>query len=369
MYRPKKLTKAQFDELKDTLRSSHAYTVAAELRNLDGKTVRDLTNMISDGQVDMKGHGRSATLTLNDPQRTLHDVEGKRAAHYLAAASYVVSGLSWGSESVPVGVGRLDTCSRSGPTVTMTWRGKGVMFDHALGHPLTIKAGVAKTEAMRRIMAAVGESRSLMDIADRPATLAHDLVLSATDKGWGQASRLADEMNMLLFYDGDGRLQGRGWPDTPAVTMRTGFHDRPAWLTSEPVKSTDARRIVNREIFHYKDKKTDPVVVELPRSDELSAYSLARNGVPQWYVDVHHAFSVNSKTHAESLAKQRLRRFQQAVVHVQAECFPFPFLEPGDLVRFESRDYTGVTTLGSWSLPLSPGQAMTLGWTDVRTNW
>jgi hypothetical protein len=362
VYRPSHLTKHQRDALYRALCDSHRFSITASMHTLDGHPYKKL-QPITDGTINGDAGGRNLDCTIVDPRRRMHDVEGIQSARFIIRINYAVPVEEL--DEVVEFTGPLDSCTREDALVRITARGKGSLLQTPFADPFVIPKGVRKVDAIRRIAVHRGELAQHVDLPERPATLHDAFTVDVDQQPWHRMQDLAESLDLNLFYRQDGTLLGRPPQESPAFTFHTG---RTGFLTSMPavaVNDKDFHNVVELS-WGKQDAQHGVYTAHAPPAHPLSPQTLSWNGVPGKRVLRHRAKEVKTRQTAIRLAHNMLDRELTHTVTVAAECFPFPFLEPGDLYRFRSTDYSDVTTVPTWTLPLTPGQAMTLGGTDVR---
>lgn len=373
MFYPSDWTHRQFLTVVELLRTGATIGTSAKLVDLEDKHVMDLPT-IAAGSVEQFDPGRVSTVTFNDPGRTLANYEGSNATHYMIKLFYSVQtdDPDLGKATWPIACSVNDQPVRDGDQVTFTGRSKVVLAQYNPREPFVVPAGTLRTEAIRRIMAAAGESRALMEWGDGHAVLHEDWVVAPKLPDGDpdtqphtfmvRARDLATLGFDVLFYRPPGSLILKPPPSAPSVVFTEG--NGKGWPLTSQVKTTGSfEDLHNVCTVRYGPNLDKHVSAEPHARHPLSPKNpkFSRRNSERTLERVLDRSDILHQAVAQSLADRTLRRDLREALSHSAECFPFPFLESGDIGRFQTADYTGNSTL-TWRLDLTPGAPMTIGW-------
>jgi hypothetical protein len=355
-----------------TLVQPHRERTLLRVESLAGVPGATLTGYFDDGQVDMDVTAavtRTATITLHDPRRSLpfdSDHPSDTALfmdRMIRVSSSVLVGDTWRTR--PVFTGPVTKLDRDGDLVTAECQGKEVLALGASWAPMTLRKGMKKTDAIRRIMAErAGET--FFDIPDLSARLPKHVVLSRESVPWLVARRIARSMALQLFYDGAGVCTLRRVPGVVGFAF-TGTHH----VTTPPQISWSTEGVVNAVYVLGGVPKGSKTHVHAsavaPRSHPLSPWRLGRNGVPRYLTPNGQIVQDDMlKTVAECKARAERIVHDGLLMGVDAsfDSVPIGFLDPQDLCRVSTDDGDVTFRLRSFSLPLSAasGQGMSVGY-------
>jgi len=380
------LTHAERGKYEAALFASHALRVQIEIQSLEGKPLADRSKMLLDGQVDVDAGAdvtRSASLSFYDPDHSLNfdsnsPSDGVLYADRMIQITYGINVPALGQwVDVPIFTGPVTKLDRSEDVVNVECQGKEALAGAgdtgvAAWHKLTLKKGHSKAKAIKEILAELaGETR--FDIPEVAANLPHDLSIGGDDSPWRHASRLAKSMERQLFYDGRGVLRLRRPPDNPLFTFRQNHA-----ITAPPqlaFATEQMRNTVRVKGGPPKGAKTDddpdtntpkkvPGVtasVTAPRQHPLSPWKLARNGVPRFLLEVVDNDHIRSNKEAKRVANRVLNDRLEEALDVTLESLVVPHLDPGDLVRVSTDDLAATFRLRRYTIPLSAGGTMSVG--------
>jgi hypothetical protein len=380
------LNHAQWVSAMAALRSLHVFTTAAHLLTLDGDQGPDLPPIASvnaggeASQVQAKGGGLQATVTFVDPGKTMAHIEGPRIRHYLLRIYYkwfVADIADW--VTVPVFVGVCYSSNRDGNLVTVKAAGKMSLANHNPLEPYMVPKGTKVTDAIQRVMSKAGDAPAHMDFHDYPLELKHDfwigkegnsIVVGDATWSWG-AHELADKLDDALLYERqDGALVLRKQPTDPEWfafedDLSGGGNGYVVTLKAGP----DFSGFVNRMVARWGDNLArKPVVRTVPKSNPLGGENpgMMRNGEPCFITGYREYPEARQRDAVVKALDRILAVSLREVTQVEVTCFVMPCLEWGDLYPFKTRDYSGTTTINSWTLPLDGGTQMTLGFNDFQ---
>lgn len=376
------LSAADMRAYRAALSQSYTMRTTVEVQSLEGDTLRPITARVTEGFVTVDADAqitRSLTLSLNDPRRTLNfdaysPADGALYADRMVRVLYGARLDSLGWVDVPVFTGPVDSFQRQGNRVDLTAMGKEMLALGFCFRPLTLKKGMKKTDAIRTILRErAGESK--LAIPDLRARLRADLSLGAEDQPWVVATRVAGSLNRQLYYDANGWARLRPHPRQPVFTFRTG---KGGVLQGDPSIAFDVSQVKNAVVVRGGKprgikKKTDtdpstPKPKDLPifrgravadRNHPLSPWNVGRrldDGtiIPRYLVETITDSTIRSQREADAVAERRLRELLNTQVQATADSMPIPFLDPLDMARIVTDDFSCRIPLRQFTLPLTP---------------
>lgn len=360
-------------EFERTLATSHDIRVDLTLMDLNHDVIGSVRMIDGQGQVqgDRLGFGerhgpqRRLTLTTLDPYNRLGVSNGGADDTQLYFDRTIQ--VSYGVLCPTVGWVDLDVFTG------LPWKLQntdGVLYVEAddlsrLGweaawKPLTIKKGVKKTSAIRRILARSGFNNVRLPESDKK--LNHPVSLGRNQKPWIVASRIAESMDWQLYVDGSGVPTGRLLPGNAMWTFDAEIVE-PLAVSTDKSRFANVVEVIGRD--PKGEKRRPRFVAHAPGWHPLSAANLAHNGEPYRVVERiknDHLRTVREcERKAVRVLADRLRAKDEATVGI----LPWPHVTPGDLARFTSP--TGEPTrdrFDAFTLPLGVGDAE-----PMRVNW
>lgn len=369
------------------LASSHGMRVRVSLLNLAETEIADLTDYLYDGQVNVDTTGetdRSLTLSLFDPRARLSFDPDSPADSALfmnrmirvTYGVYVDTTVGW--VDVPVFTGPITKLDRpADELVGVECQGKETIARRAAWHTLTLKKGHRKVSAIRTVLHdRAGESS--FDLPDLDSRLGRTISVGRTASPWRVATKIAESMGKVLYYDGDGVCRLRE-PSPAVFTFKPG--DGGTILTPVQV-SYDLEGFANivrvnggeprgKKPHTPRPHDGDARVAHVPgvqwtemldAGHPLSAARLGRVGSAGGFIlKVVDNDKIRSTRLARIVANRELDRAVLAATNVSFEAVPLPMLEPGDLIAAKTDDGTVRARLDQFSLPLKVGSNMTVG--------
>jgi hypothetical protein len=367
MYFPPKWPHRLRQLVEDRLKAFHHVTYYATLLTLEDVHVLRLPGLLAGSKVD---NGNFVTVVVLDPGQSLAHYEGGNARQYLIRAFCEIDteDAEFGVVAWEVATAAVDTCTRSGDgaSVTFAGRNKQALAQFKPLDPVTAKAGMKVTDAIRFFMREAGEADSLMDIPDRPRTLKHDVTVAPVGSDEGKddptphtfmvvARLLADELGDVLFYRPNGRLLQRQISDIPVHIFAPETIIPPGATSTGEFDIGFYNVIVGKWGKNLGEK---PVVVPPPPGHKLAPRRIGRRGKDYTQALILEFPHERNRDAVEVKCRQRLRVELSRAETWTASVFPFPFLEPHDVVGIKGHGSAEV----SWTLPLVTGETMTLGW-------
>jgi hypothetical protein len=260
--------------------------------------------------------------------------------------------------------GPVSKVDRSGDIVNVECQGKESLATNSAWLPMVIGKKTLKTDAIRRIMTAAGETR--FSFPEVPARLPHAVPIVRESVPWQVAKRIAHGMNRQLYYDGAGVLRLRSWAGNAVYTFRTGDGGS---ITTAPQISYSLENVYNTVwVVGGKPKGAKKPIFYVARPDPshpMSPQRLGRNGHPRRLLLKIEDPTISSMAEARRLGERRLKDALRAHVEVTFDSVPVPHLDPGDLIRVSTAEFSHVYRLATYSLPLGTGGAMSVGYHKV----
>jgi hypothetical protein len=356
-----------------------AYTlvIEADVLDMNGHEQYTLTPYVIDGQVDVditREPTRILSLTVLDPNQNLgfdsnSAADGAIFLDRIIRVSYRVYVPALGAHvTCPVFTGPIRAFERSGVEVYLTAYGMEELAQGQLWEPLTLVKGTRKTDAIRTIMGRAGETQYSMP--DLTARLPANLSLARTAIPWTVAQSVASGMNMQLYYNGSGGLVLRDYPGKPLFGINSSDTEdgRYSDVTGDIQATIDLTQGSWYNVFEVtgatpKGSKTQiRAVVEAPPTSQLNPSALGHNGVPLRRVSSVSNGSLRTVAEATAYGQRLVDDQVRQIVKVTGDIKPFPFLEEGDLLQINMRDGATQFRLAQFTLPLTAGNAMSIGY-------
>lgn len=335
------LTRAQLAAYHDTLRSSHTRSVEVEVLNLDGQEVARLAPRLLDGQVTVDLDAevtRTLTLSLLDPNHKLDfdsdsPDDGALYADRMLRVTYTVRVPGVGLVDCVVFTGPIIKLDRNADVVSVEAHGKERMALGELWRPLNIKKGTKKTEAVRTILERTGERRfAFPDLKTRIPTRRS---LDRFTPGWTHARKIAESMNLQLYYPGNGVCVLRDWPSKVMYTFSTGNGGDVLSDIAISNNMDDFKNVVLAVGAKPKGSK-HRVRYAAVASGILAPGRMGRNGQPRYMVEQIEDDNLRSVAECKRRAERVLEDRLAQMVEVTFDALPIPHLDPGDKVRVKT---------------------------------
>lgn len=344
--------------------------------DLVGNPKSDISNRLLGGQVDIDvtaSVSRTLQMTLFDPNSEVafDSADPSDAAMYMSNMVQVLYGVKmpgWNEYMfIPVFFGPIVTLSRDDDTIEVSAYGKEHLAMGTLWHNFNAKKGANKVDVIKRLMREhAGETKFLLP--DMPnARLSDDFSMVALKQTpWQGANHIAKSMNRVLYYDGAGRLRMRALGGNSNFTVEGGDGGT---LVSVPSLSFSALEAKNAVVVKGKKSKDKAIVgrAVAQRNHPLSPWKLGRKVgediVPRYLTEVVENDKVTTNKDAERIAEDRLAHLLEQQVEVSFDITPIPYLEEYDRVNLIYSTYnTGAFTLKQFSIPLTIGDVMSVGY-------
>lgn len=384
------LTGTELRAFHRALRGHHSLQVSVLVLNLDHEQLGDLSQEFLDGQVNFDTAGevsRSLTLSFLDVGRTM-DFDSDSPANGALYGNRMIRIVyrvrvdelaRW--VSIPLFTGPVVKLDRAGDVVTVECQGKEVLAQGAAWRPMTVRKGVPKVDAIRRIMRERG-GESRFDLPDLKARLPKAVSMGRQASPWGAASRIAESMDRRLEYDGRGRLCLRPKRPNPVFTFSDGEAGE---ILTEPQLAFDTANVANvvwvkggkprakrrdnetRAEFETRQDKERGIRrhAVAGRRHPLSPFwprGLGRPDAPRFLLHMIENDHIRSEREAQKRANTALRNLLEQAVDVTFDALPVPHLEPGDRVMVRTRDFAMGFRLTQASIPLKHDGVMSVNY-------
>lgn len=365
--------------------------VQVDVLDMEGNVLSSIDQRLVDGQVtvatDADGPTRSLSVTLYDPERRLRldsdaPTAGSLFADRMLRVTYgvLVPGIGW--VDVPVFTGVIMVVSRDDVVLNVECHGKEALALQPVWKTYHVEKGVRKTDAIRRIMReCAGESR--FDLPDKPTRLGSAASLTSVapekrrkfnaDTPWGLCRKIAQSMDMHLFYDGQGVLRLRKLPGSPLFTFGEDIITSAPQLRFDMTEMRNAVRVTGKTLHEGKEQKGPQQPTHevngsavAPSEHPLSPRRLGRkiadgSIVPRYIPEFVTNDAVRSDQEADRLAKRILDDRLAQQVDISFDSLPVPHLEEMDLIRVAYEDMRLNVRLKQFSLPLTHAGTMSVG--------
>jgi hypothetical protein len=262
----------------------------------------------------------------------------------------------------PVFWGPITGVERNGVAVSVDASGKEMLARAPFvpWRTITVQRGVLVTDAIRRIMDRLGETRYALGALS--AKLPKAISVGPRDDAWAVVQRLAKSIDRHLFYDGAGRLTLARDATAPLYEFVLGRD-----VIGEPDVKFDAygdtRNVV--EVVGPKPtgkgRKQIRGVAYAEASHPLSAQSLARNGQPRYILYSEQATDIKRTADAVARAKSLLRLRLAANIDASFAALAIPTVNEFDFSALVTPEFRVEFALSRCTIPLVPDAPMTVG--------
>lgn len=362
---------------------SHNFTIIADVLETSGKPIESVRETLLDGQVNIQREGpirRTCSLQFYDPDRRLHlDADSPLNTTLfldrMVRVQHVVRVPGVGRVTATPFIGPVTKVSRDGDVVTVECHDKAA-FAVRGRPPLTVRKGQNSVAAIKRIMAATGETKfRLPEKNARRLKRPYSVGWSDEASPWIVASKIAESLNLQLAYSCDGYLTLRPVPQTPAVKfdrtqvtvpIQVDYDATQVWNavrvqgTLKPKKKPKGKKQTDKQT-KTKVEKVAATAVARARHP-LSPDRLGRNGadryLPKHVTDVEFRRQADAAELATRLLKQGL---VQATAGVSTATVPLFHLDDDDVVQVETDTTTMRLRFSEASIPLGVSGDMTIG--------
>lgn len=383
-----------------TLVKSHQIKIELELLTLNmdpAPYISDISNYLLDGQVTVSAGAdtaqRSLTLSLLDPRSDLRIDTGTPEDGIIYADRMVrVWYKIWIPEStrqdkwigVPIFTGPITKYDRTGATLSLEAQSKEVLAGPVF-KTYTITKGTNKVDAIKQIMRKAGEDDSFFrNLGDTTGVLSSDLTGAAAPKPantkdtktepeqtimWSQAEDIAQGLDRFLYYDGEGYLNMRKFPDVTSFVFQDGTDGT---VQGEPQLNFDPALLFNVVRIDGKapTSGTTPSATKYaPEGHPLSAQSLGRKVggvlVPRYLASIEQSDAYTSESACGTAAQRKLDAAIDESIEVSFNSLVIPHLEPNDqcLLSTVTPAINSTFRLRNYTIPLNSSGQMTVGYT------
>lgn len=369
---PLGLKDSEMTSLKKILRTSHRISIGVQVMDLSHNHVNDLSDKLIGGQVTIDGTAevtRSLDLQLLDPlhQLKLDDDSMEDGSLYMTRMIRIIYNVQnierTESYNIPIFCGPITRCDRQGFLVVVECQGKERLAMQSVWNGKTYKKGLKKTSVIRQILSSAGEASNRMDVPDlkeKKYQLRGNVSSNRKINFWNLAKKVASSLNRQLFYDGRGQCRLR------IIPSKTAFTFDETTMLSLPTVNYDAQDLKNAvEILGGKKKKAKKKIhyrLVAPKNHPFSPWKLGRNSTPRYLPETIEDDAIKSLKRARQVAKKTLKRLLVESIEVSFDSFAIPFLEEGDLCRFNSSIVSGTFRLQKMTIPLTAGGKSSIGY-------
>lgn len=409
------LTDNEWDLYLDTLADSHIVDVDVTLYDQDEDAIDSLSrpiNKVTAGSVTMDSTAdisRSLDLTLLDPNNKLRFEGNSPARGAVFADRYLgVNYNVWVPAMddfvvCPVFRGPVTSFTRNGVEVEIECQGKEMLLldPHFATQGYTIKRRTRLDDAIKMVAKQKGETK--FRLPDLPQRLHNDHIVDPQAQPWliiaggshvdglksihykrdpkkdkkqKEVTQNAPSLitlapgNRRLLYDGRGNLTTRRKMHKPHFVFTDGNQAEEQgvgpFVLSRPNVTYDPTEFKNHVVVHGgKGKGHGRLVVaaSLHPSNPLSPVGLARNGDLTFLTEFIEADNLKTWKDCKEKAQEELAHISHMGVQLEFDALPIPFLEEGDIVTVAVDDWEIDFPLTQFTIPLTSGDSMSLGYT------
>ena len=378
-----------------------------QLLDLNMKPVtglNELSSFLLDGQLTVSAGADVSTRTLAstflDPNAVLgldtgSPQDGVLYADRMIRATYQVYVPEWTRQdkwaSIPIFTGPITKFDRSSGVLSLECSGKETLAG-LVWVTYTIPKGTNKIEAIKQILRKGGEnyfgnlgtttsvtSSDIVGIVTPTSSTTSTSSTAATPEAtvmWSQAEDIAQGMGKFLFYDGEGYVQMRDFPETSTWTFRDGNGGsvlKEPQVTFDPTLLKNAIRVEGKAPTTGSAPKASAVAAA---SHPLSPWSLGRmvspNGtignevlVPQYLPEFIQSDSYTTTAACQTAANQALQERLDQSIELNFDSLVVPHVEMNGYYTLSTEQPSINTSfrLRNYSIPLNASGVMTVGYT------
>ena len=362
-----------------SLMEPHRIQVRAYVLDLNHRTVDTITNTLSDGQVDVEGLTRSASLTLLDPALALpfDSADPDTGSLYMDRMIRIWYGVY--SERLPKWVwvplitGPITAFSRDGAYANITLSDKSSLHSRSAWRTIAYKKGTRKSEVLRSLLRDVGGETHL-DLNHTTAKTSGPVTLTSQTNLWEFATSCARWWGaQSLAYDGMGTCRLLTLNANSVFTFWKGDADHRGTLKTNPKITYGGEEVVNivRVTGGTPKGAKKPLTYQIaaPNGHPLSPYRLGMGGKPRYLGKEIEDTNLTKMADVQALAKRELSEGLINSTQMDFETLPVPCLEPWDVVTVLTDRYTARQRMHKYSIPLKADGAMTVGRTGRVSKW
>lgn len=385
------LTRAERRLYEETVSGSHHRRVELEILTLNDKRLRSLTNPFLGGQVDTDTSRTPASILSCEVFDDDFVLDWQDGAHRRFKARVIVSVFvpdigehgTW--VDAVVFTGPLWDFERSGPVVSLTAQGTERLAMGSVRVAFTRPRKAKATTVQRDLLKAAGAIDRLLLIPPLNVTLPERVTVGVREKDKnpkdkkkppkrqvykvthedtyiGEAQRIADAIDRLVYADTHGRFVQRAHPVGPRTAL-TRRHLLAPVTEKRPTDGESPNTWIVLGANPKGPKERVKAEVGFAKRDTLSAESLAWHGRPHELIET--VENKHLKTHKQAVTfGRRLRdRAAGSRVEFEAEVLPMmPWLQPHMIVSVPTGTGRVAWRAERWTFPLGPGaDPMTLG--------
>lgn len=357
------------------LRSPHQIKIFIHLLDTNGWVLRDISDRLIDGQVDMDAAAeitRSADLTLLDLDYSLgldspNSMIGGTYINRMVRIYYGVAPL--GSDAfmnIPIFTGPIVNLNRAGATVKVQAQGKEVLSSAGIWTGWTWPAGWNRSmivlNALRDVF--VGEPWFNFDYLD--ACIGSNWSIEIGDSLWAKLRGLMEDVGYQIFYDGWGYLRARRKPSGYPSFIFTGD-----WVTNKPEVEYDQENLINfvRVEGGTPEGAATPLVytVSAPSWHPFSPWAMAIWGKPRILSVNIQDDSLLNVNDIVTVGNQALNEGLANNVDVSFNSFVVPVFEEYDCYGYNVDGVVGQTNVSKISIPLVGDAEMSMGYLSATS--
>jgi len=256
--------------------------------------------------------------------------------------------------------------------VNIEAQGKEVYGLRPAARTMTLKKGLRRTTAIRQILVELmGENPNRMSIPNLPKKLGSTVSITRKDLPWKAAQKIAQSLNMELFYDNAGvptlaRVGNRPEWEFIAGEVAASKAYGSTRLTTPLTTEADLTRLVNkvRVVGRTPKNKKKPVSASAVADFDhpLSPWKLGPEGAPQVYTHEIRNDHLRTERECRELAETELDKRLKLIHDVSFSAGPVPHFDYGTVVRIRTGMENVERRLDTYTLPLGLGGDMTVGY-------
>lgn len=373
---PLNLTASEQAAFHRALVTDHDIDIRVSLLDLEEKHLGDLSGLVMGGQVVASDGevSRTCQVSILDPENSTgvdNDRPGQAAGlSRMISVTYGVWVDDIGAEGewvrVPIFRGPITKVSRDGDTLEIEAMGKEHLLRSPAGFTKVYAAGLTRTGVIKDIALRCGER--FMHIPQQKARTGKNSIMVKLDRDsvpWSSMAAAAKSMRMSLYYDGAGMLRLRRQP------TRTSWWFKEDHLLSEPKISLGDEDVINTVHVKGSPPEGKKKLIEsrgsLPKWHGHSPWSLGRNGVPRYLVEVIEDDEIRTQADADYARDVRLRELFVESYEVSFDCLVIPHLDRMDVCHLGWSDFPMAFRVRSFTIPLKADESMSIGYVkDTR---
>ena len=397
------LNQQQLRWYNQTLAGSHQMRVRVFLCDLAGNRLKNFTHILQGGQVNVdtaETPVRNATVEILDVGRSMAfvpDSPHEAGIFYnrmlqIIYDVFVPQMSQW--VAVPIFTGPIREATPADELLTIECVGKEVLAQGEMWRARQFKKGRRRRDVIRDLLAEeAGEDQFRMPPLPKQR-LPKDMRIPRNAVPWSRCKKIAKGLgDRQLFYNGRGVVRLRARPEKPVFTFRDGSASSQGVVTvmTPPVVTYSLEEVKNavrvvggfprtppdrnankddeeKETSDANEKKRKRIEAEwvAPRENPLSPWRLGAGGAELYLVEHVSDDSLRSKAEANEVALRRGRRNLDRHIEVGFESLVVPYLEEGDMVRVNTDEFDATVVLDAFTIPLTHGETMSVGYTDVK---